>query len=296
MKAKLAWIALVAAMPATAHADSAKIGEAKHALDEVRYDDAQRLLVAAIKEGGNSAAAMKEVYELSASTAVVLGQADAGEQYYRRWLALDPSAQLPDSVSPKLRAPFVAAQAAMAAKGAIAISASQVDHDVEVSIVSDPLAMVRGACAIAGGATVPFDAQGHARLATEPRVAVCDESNNRLVEVNVSVPVPQPVRLPPPPPPTLIVPHHSWIARPSTWYLLGGVGVPASLILLGLTLQSGSDGNTSTGLIIATSVTGGVAVGALITGTILLLGRDDQPHLAATPMRGGAALSLVGRF
>jgi hypothetical protein len=293
MKAKLAWIALVAAMPAIAHA-GAKIGEAKRALDEVRYDDAQRLLVAAIKEGGNSAAEMKQIYELSASAAVVLGQADAGEQYYRRWLALDPAAQLPDSVSPKLRAPFVAAQAEMAAKGAIAISALFVDNAVDVQIVSDPLAMVRGACAITGGALVPFDAQGRARLtAVDARVAVCDESGNRLVEVNVSVPAPLP---PPLPQPRVVAEKPLWIARPSTWFILGGVSVPASLILLGLTLQSGNDGNTSTGLIIATSITGGVAVGSLIAGTILLLGRDDQPHVAAAPTRGGATLSVVGHF
>jgi hypothetical protein len=291
---RVVWIALVATA-ATAYADSPKLAEAKHALDEVRYDDAQRLLVAAIKDGGNSAAAMREIYQLSASTAIVLGQTDVGQQYYRRWLALDPTAALADSVSPKLRTVFVAAQADMAAKGAIAVSASLEGRDVDVSVGSDPLAMARGGCAIGGGPTVPFDAHGHARLANEPRVAVCDESNNRLVEVDVAASAtPAPI-----PAPTSAEPvHHSAFGRPSTWWLLGGLDVPASMICLGLALRQSTDGNSNTGLMIAASATGAAAVAGIVIGTILYMGRDDQPRTAVglTPTRGGATLSLAGHF
>jgi hypothetical protein len=294
---RLAWIVL-AATTATARADSSKLDEAKRAIDEVRYDDAQRLLVAAIKDGGNSAVAMRQIYQLSASTAIVLGQTEVGQQYYRRWLALDPNAAIPESVSPKLRAVFVAAQADMAAKGAIAVSASHDGADVDVSIVSDPLAMARGGCAINGGAMVPFDAHGHARLANDTRVAVCDESNNRLVEVNVSTPVvatSPPVRAPNPLP--IMEPvHHSAFGRPSTWWLLGGLNVPASLICLGLALRPSADGSPHTGLIIASSITGGAAIVGITFGTILYLGREDQPRVAVTPTRGGAALSFTTRF
>jgi hypothetical protein len=285
-------LALVVAFAGAAHADSAKLGAARHALDDVHYDEAQRLLVEAIKEGGNSAAAMTEIYQLSASTAVVLGHADAGEQYYRRWLALDPNARLPDSVSPKLREPFVAAQADMTAKGAIAVSATQIDaRTIDVAVVSDPLAMARGACALAGGAMVPFDGRGHARLAvTDRRVAVCDESNNRLVEVNVTA---QSM-------PTVVVVDRerpSAIKRESTWWLIGGVTGAASLICLSLELRSANDtGQNNTGLIIGASITGGVAVGALVFAGILHFGANDQPRVVAAPTRDGATLAFVGRF
>jgi hypothetical protein len=295
MVARLA-IVLVFVGTGSAYADSAKLGDARHALDDVHYDDAQRLLVEAIKEGGNSAAAMSEIYQLSASTAVVLGHADAGEQYYRRWLALDPNAHLPDSVSPKLREPFVAAQAEMAAKGAIAVSATQIDaRTVDVAVVSDPLAMARGACAIAGGAMVPFDGRGHAQLAvTDRRVAVCDESNNRLVEVNVTA-----LSMP-----TVVVDNErpSAFKRESTWWIIGGVTGGAALICLGLAIQSsnsiadGGSGHTNTGLVIGASITGGVAVGALVFAGILHYGAKDPPRVVAAPTRDGATLSILGRF
>ena len=292
-------IVLVLAGAVTAHADSAKLGEARHALDAVQYDDAQRLLVEAVKEGGNSAAAMREIYQLSANTAVVLGRADAGEQYYRRWLALDPNAQLPDSVSPKLREPFVAAQAEMTAKGAIAVSATQVDaRTVEVAVISDPLAMARGACPLAGGAMVPFDARGHAQLATtDQRVAVCDESSNRLVEVNVTA-----LRPPTVPSPAVVVHDErpSAFQRESTWWIIGGVTGGASLICLGLARQSSSSsdgsGSANTGLVIAASVTGGVAVGSLVYAAILHYGAKDRARVVAAPTRDGATLSIIGRF
>ncbi|MCP6280625.1 hypothetical protein NL459_28785, partial [Klebsiella pneumoniae] len=74
------------------------------------------LLVEALKQGGNRPEELVEIYRLSGATAAVLGPPELAEQYYRRMLALAPDAVLPPDASPRLREPFVAAQAYMAAQ------------------------------------------------------------------------------------------------------------------------------------------------------------------------------------
>ena len=71
------------------------LDEARKAVDDIRYDDARGLLVQALKQGGSRPEQLVEIYRLSAATAAVLGSADLAEQYYRRMLALDPTAALP---------------------------------------------------------------------------------------------------------------------------------------------------------------------------------------------------------
>ncbi len=195
---------------ATAHADSPKLEQARRAIDEVRFDDAQRLLVGALAEGGNSPAAVREIYKLSASTAVVLGQREVGEQNYRRWLALDASASIGADVAPKLREPFEAAQAYIAAHGRLAATATRVSaSDLDI-VVTDPLAMAVSATII-GSRPVPLSTERRARLAPSGagtvRVAVLDDHGNRLLELQtaaapVAVQPATPAVRPAPPRPT----------------------------------------------------------------------------------------------
>lgn len=180
---RLLVVAVVVAAAATAYADSPHVAEARRAVDEVRYDDAQKLLVAAIQDGTNSPAAMIEIYELSATTAVVLDQKELAEQYYRRLLALQPGFVLADDVAPKLREPFVAAQAYLAAHGKLAVTATRTATGVDVE-VTDPLGMAAGAAPL-GGATVALD-HGVATIATtDPAasIAIVDDRGNQLVIV-----------------------------------------------------------------------------------------------------------------
>ncbi|HEV7558560.1 MAG TPA: hypothetical protein VGO00_23985, partial [Kofleriaceae bacterium] len=122
-----------------AYAGSSKLAEARDAIAAVRYNDAQPLLAAALDEGGNHPAEVIEIYRLSASTAIVLGQPDVADQFYRRWLALAPDATLPDTVAPKLREPFKVAQLYMASRGRLVVdvhrktvgSSDQIDVVVE---------------------------------------------------------------------------------------------------------------------------------------------------------------------
>ena len=95
----------------SARGDTAKLARARQAIETLQYDTAQKLLIDALDDGANSPADVAEIYRLSASTAVVLESGDVAEQYYRRWLALDPTASLSSDLAPKIRDPFVRAQA-----------------------------------------------------------------------------------------------------------------------------------------------------------------------------------------
>jgi len=171
--------------------DNTSLVAARRAVEDVRYDDARRLLVEALRRGANTAAQLREIYRLSAATAQVLGQSDLAEQYYRRLLALDPDATLPADTSPKLRAPFVAAQAYMAAQGRLVLRAARRAGKVEVSIVSDPLHMVAGVTAIVDGErlpTAPLSTGRPAALSSPAaldEVVALDEYGNALLPVAV---------------------------------------------------------------------------------------------------------------
>jgi hypothetical protein len=149
--------------PAPARADSPRLAEARRAIEEVRYDRAEELLGAALRDGGNSPETMLELYKLAASTAVVLGKDELAEQYYRRLLSLDPKATLDEGLAPKLKRPFVAAQAHVNAHGGLRARTRRADDAVEVVIESDPLSMV-AAVALRGATGKParFTPEGRA--------------------------------------------------------------------------------------------------------------------------------------
>lgn len=190
-----------AAMHGTARADSPKIASARAAVEAVQYDDAQALLVAALGEGGNSPGAVAEIYRLSGTVAAVLGQRDVAEQYFRRWLALDPNAALAADVAPKLREPFVSAQAFMNAHGRLAVTATRQGAQVVVVVEADPVKLVR---AIAVDASrlerQPLGSEQRITIAAPPdskRVLGLDEYGNRIVEIAIVEPaITAPVREP----------------------------------------------------------------------------------------------------
>jgi hypothetical protein len=209
-------------------AENADLVAARRAVEDVRYDDARRLLVEALKRGTNSPAELREIYRLSAATAQVLGQSDLAEQYYRRLLALDPDATLPADASPKLRQPFVAAQAYMIAQGRLELVAVQRDAEIAVSIVSDPLNMIAGAMANAGGEALARESISMSQRAASLAVAkaadvrevmILDEHGNTLVVIPVSVPEPEA------PPPVVEAPAVSTplVRRWQTWAIPAAV-------------------------------------------------------------------------
>jgi hypothetical protein len=177
---------------ATADADTAKLDQAKRAIDTVDYEHARGFLADALHEGSNSPAALAEIYRLSARTAIVFEQPDVAEQFYRRWLAIDAAAALPADTSPKLRAAFEAARAFVAANGRLVARASATSRGTVEIIVSDPVAMARAVVGIS-----PSSAGDDPRIALGPdhhaelprgfaRVAILDDDGNRLAELAVA--------------------------------------------------------------------------------------------------------------
>lgn len=227
----------VLVLATSAHADSPKLEQARKAIDEVRFDEAQRLLVGALADGGNSPAGVREIYKLSASTAVVLGQREVGEQNYRRWIALDATASIGENVAPKLRDPFQAAQAYIAAHGRLTATVTRVSATTLDVAVTDPLAMAVSAT-ILGGTPVPLNTERRARL-TPPdagavTLAVLDDRGNRLIELTApAVPIPAlttvtPLPLPPREP--VVRDDVKPRARPSRVWLW--VAVPSAVLLV----------------------------------------------------------------
>lgn len=162
------------------------LAAARQAVDTVRYDEAQRLLVEALQAGDLDPHALGEAYRLSAQTAVVLGDAARAEQYDRRWLAIDPHAHLSPDAAPKLRAPFDAARADLAAHGPLTVRARRIAGGVEVTVTNDPLHMATAVRAPAGLA-VPLTSDAPARLAPAPdRLVILDDHGNHLLELAVA--------------------------------------------------------------------------------------------------------------
>jgi hypothetical protein len=178
-----------------ARADRAAVVEARRIVEEeVGYDRAQELLVETLRRGDNGPAELVAIYELAGVAAVVLGQDDAAEQFFRRLLALHPQAALPPDTAPKIVEPFAAAQAHMAALGSLRAAARRPGgREVAVEIAADPLGMVAGVQVrfrgedgtvgtVRGVGPAPFRAAVPGG-ATVLAVDVVDEYGNRLQEL-----------------------------------------------------------------------------------------------------------------
>jgi hypothetical protein len=176
---------LLLALGGIARADNHKLAAARRAVEDVRYDDARGLLVEALEAGTNQPDELREIYQLSAATAMVLGQRELAEQYYRRVLALDPEARLPADASPKLRQPFVAAQAFMAAHRRLEVRVARRGRRFEVTVVADPLGMVAAVTAISDGEALPQVAVTGGPIVLRPggkveQIVLLDEHGNTL--------------------------------------------------------------------------------------------------------------------
>jgi hypothetical protein len=310
---------------APARADSAHLAEARRAIEAVDYEAARHLLVEALGDGDNSPPAMREIYRLSARAAVVLDQRELAEQFYRRWLAIDPDAALPDDTAPKLREPFVAAQAYIAAHGRLRATARRTARgEIDVELIADPLAMAHAAAAVPAGsgavapaaapsAPVGFGAARRAHLAAGARIAILDDRGNRLVELD-----PEPVALAAPPAPA--GPDEAsppWTRRWLTWaiptgvFALGAAGFGIAAIASyahahTITANSGqyhlsdAQANVDRGRIFVWITIGaGAATAACAIPAAIYLARDVRHRrlvVAPTVAPGGLGLVLSGRF
>lgn len=315
------WLAgAVLAIARPAYADSPRLAQARRAVDTVKYDAAQRLLVEALQDGGNSPAALGEIYQLSARTAVVLGHAELAEQFYRRWLAIDPRAALPADTAPKLRTPFEAAQAYLAGHGGLVARAARTPAGVDVTVTSDPLKMARTAVALDGIAPAePLGPAGVAHLAAATtRAAVLDEYGNHVVELDVPPPVPTspaaPGRLDDPAP---AASSRSWPRRWTTWAIPAAACGVVSLGFLGgalhsqltadqLATESGAHRKADVDDEVAhartyarvSAITAAATIGFAIPMAVYYMQQHGESGAAIVPIagRGTGGLAITGHF
>ena len=300
------------------------LADARAAMDELRFDQALVALDAAERSGANGPGQMVDLARMRGQALASMGRADEAVTAFRRWLALEPHASLPDGSSPKIARPFEQAQ-----KLAVPL---KVHHDVSAAGVvtlyvdADPLNMVAGARARfrnragieqtvegRGTAKVPLVMPAGVRL--EVVLAAIDRYGNRLDEI------PGVVIEAGAAPPTAVDEHGEPTASPplwSRWWLWGGaaVAVAGAGVAFGV-LASGAEDDVKrlnmqsttmpidfaqakareddahTDALLA-NISFGVAGALAITSAILLY--RDQTTVVATPTRGGAAVSVSVRF
>lgn len=328
-----ALLATAAAVPA--RADSPKLADARRAVESVDYDAARRLLLEALHDGGNGPAAVGEIYRLLARAAVVLDNRDVAEQYYRRWLAIDPAAALPADAAPKLRDPFVAAQSYIAAHGRLLARAERASTgEIDVELVTDPLAMARAATALDPGsssARVAFGSDRRARLPSASRVAILDDTGNRLLELDVtpagaastpSTPsMPSTGQMPAPATPDTATPATSddrpWTRRWLTWaiptgafgLLSAGFGIATLASYQRAEMITSDSGNyhlvdaednlrRGRTFVWVTVGAGALTVAFAVPTAIFFLQQRHQPSALVVPLAGDGRVgaAVVGRF
>lgn len=167
---------------------------ARTEIGELRYEDAQKTVDKALRSGTNGPAEMAELYLLAGEVQASLGDDEAAQEAFRKALVIDPSAELREGLSPKIREPFAKARRAMKNKKPLAIQHRILKPDpptIAVLVESDPFGMVIGGRLIyrnADGSERSVAGMGKQRVDLRlPRgtgkfmVAAIDEHGNRLV-------------------------------------------------------------------------------------------------------------------
>jgi hypothetical protein len=172
-------------------APSLPLQDARNAIAQVKYDRAQKLLVAAIDAGGLQPEQLVDAYVMSGIVAVVLGQPQTGERYFQLALLLDPVVTLPSGSAPKLTEAFTNAKAGVLALGQLNVKLRQLEPSKDQSsahtmviVDQDPMSLARSAeLRSAGKPVVVSDSKWHIAAPVGPHdvVAILDQHGNALL-------------------------------------------------------------------------------------------------------------------
>lgn len=145
---------LSVASPAAAQDDPLEAAET--AYQEIDFEGVREHAIRALRAGGLGPEQLARTYELLGVSNSALGDVDAARDYFVRMLWLDPDAQLDESVSPRMREPYLEARGIrMARPGTLEIETgidrgSSAVH-VTLRDPSDMSRRVRVAARIEGG-------------------------------------------------------------------------------------------------------------------------------------------------
>lgn len=177
-----------------------ELAAAKRAYTELEFRRTRAHLERALRWGKSNPSEMREILRLSGETAAAVGKQAKAEDYYYQMLTLDPSAELPAGLSPKLTAPFEQAKKKVNQTGGLTARCRLDDEQriVRVHIDADPAGLVAGARAVyrsRDGDRPIAEARAKTRvialaLQTPPKhklfCAVIDRYGNHLVEVDAT--------------------------------------------------------------------------------------------------------------
>ncbi|MGE0789239.1 MAG: hypothetical protein AB7S26_26430 [Sandaracinaceae bacterium] len=122
----LGWLAVWALSVWASHARAQEgpLERAEQAYQEIDFERVRELAVEALRTGTLRPEQLVRTYELLGVSNSALGDAEAARDFFVRMLWLDPDRQLDDSVSPRMREPYLEARGVRTARpGSMSIEA-----------------------------------------------------------------------------------------------------------------------------------------------------------------------------
>jgi hypothetical protein len=182
---------------APARADeTATLAAAERAYADVDFDKTRELAQAALHGGGHDPRETKRLYALIGISAAALEDEGEARDAFRRVLAIDPTTRLEQSLSPKMRAPYLEARGALAAAGEerpldAAFEREGESFAVELrdaSNIARRVELVLTTPGTSGGRTLRFEPRAHTVVGEASRLperfnyvlSVSDEHGNQL--------------------------------------------------------------------------------------------------------------------
>jgi hypothetical protein len=143
---RLAVLAFLVAIGRPALAEPATLAQAEQAYADVDFERAHELSSEALHAGAHSVAETRRLYTLLGVSGAALGREDIARQAFVRVLLSEPGLKLDQSLSPKLRAPYLEARglwaSATAERGLQATL--EIVGDFAVLELFDPMGAVHG--------------------------------------------------------------------------------------------------------------------------------------------------------
>lgn len=104
------------ARTAATGATSDALARAEAAYNDIDFESTLAAAQEALREGGHTPAQLTRIYELLGVSAAATEDLERARDYFVRMLALDPAANLDDTVPPRLRAPFLEARGTVSSR------------------------------------------------------------------------------------------------------------------------------------------------------------------------------------
>jgi hypothetical protein len=145
--------ALIAALlaPVAGRAETESLSKARALYTDMHYDEAYRAYRDALAARGNRPADMVEIYQHLGALAALLNRPDEATDHFLRMLCLNPDAQIPEDMPPKVQQPYAAAKGKSATVTPFRLAHTPVNQlsahgslEVEVELTPDTLGMANG--------------------------------------------------------------------------------------------------------------------------------------------------------